>query len=331
MYFRMDGVYGCGMVYGNLAVHVKEEVPLYDITDKIKCVVRNLGKQFLDRLEVKPVSLSINAGVTYESGKSLRVKKSSSEENDNVVEDEIHDRYSFGTLGCFIKGKHTGTDTDDYTEQMYALSCAHVFPEDCGNCVEVGLSCSNFNQFGIISPELMVYQEHTVDIAAILVVQEVLHKCNVRLKNTESFEAWESDLHKGEVSDLVASEVFKWGSVSDLTQGLIVSHDYHLQVQGLESLDENYNVLIEALPGLSYNEFSKRGDSGTVVCLENPDEQKVTALSMINGALYIPEGVEKKYLCSYSCHLHKNIQELSKKTKITFQWFDQIPIPCKDP
>ena len=332
----MDGVYGCGMIYGNLAVHVKEAAHLHDITDKIKCKVKELGRQFLDRLEVTPVSMSVDAGPTYESGKSLRVKRSPGQDNDNVGENLIHNQYSFGTLGCFVKGKYANADTGNYTENLYALSCAHVFPEGCDNAVEVSLSCSNFHHFGTTSPEFMVLQEHTIDIAAILVESTVLDKCNVRLKNISSMDGWESELYKGELSDLEGSEVFKWGSVSDLTQGLIISHDYHLEVQALESLDESYNVLIGALPGLSDDEFSKKGDSGTVVCYENPNEQKVTALSMINGAAYRhgQEGTEKKYLCSYSCHLHKNVQELSRKTNINFKWYDQndadhAPIPEK--
>ena len=199
---------------------------------------------------------------------------------------------------------------------MYALSCAHVFPEGCDNFIEVGRTDVKFDHFGIVSQELTLLKEHIYDIAAIVVEENIKDKCNIHLKNCDGFEGWGSILHEGNFNELIGREVFKWGSMSDLTHGLIVSIDYSL---GVETLDHEYNILIETLSQLSDADFSTKGDSGTLVCFEDPDEEKVVALSMINGGLY--EQHTKKYMCTYSCHLHTNIEALSKTTQINFEWY----------
>lgn len=114
---------------------------------------------------------------------------------------------------------------------------------------------------------------------------------------------------------MIGTEVFKWGSTSNLTQGMIASIDY--EIQRVKNLDEQYNILIETLPG-SEVDFSSKGDSGTVVCFEVPEEEKIVALSMVNAQLV--EQSSERFLCSTSCHLHTNIEELSKKTNIKFKW-----------
>ena len=271
----------------------------------------------VNNFEIKQVCASNSAGITYESGKNLRVKKNPEQVNaDDVL---ANDKHSYGTLGCFVKGKAAETNSDNYTYtyQIYALSCAHVFPEGCDNFVEVGRTDVKFDHFGIISPEFTLLKEHIFDIAAIVVEDNIKEKCNPNLKNCDGFEGWGSILHEGKFNELIGTEVFKWGSMSDLTHGLIVSIDY--KVLGVESLDHEYNILIETLPKLSDSDFSTKGDSGTVVCYEDPVDEKVVALSMINGGLYEKE--TKKYLCTYSCHLHTNIEELSKTTHINFEWY----------
>lgn len=160
-----------------------------------------------------------------------------------------------------------------------------------------------------------MFKEHSIDIAAILIDDGVLDKCNTNLKNCNGCENWESALHEGDFSELIGTEVFKWGSTSNLTQGMIASIDY--EIQRVKNLDEQYNILIETLPG-SEVDFSSKGDSGTVVCFEVPEEEKIVALSMVNAQ--VVEQSSERFLCSTSCHLHTNIEELSKKTNIKFKW-----------
>ena len=325
--FSLEGIYGCGFIYGKLVVHVKEDtqemvIDMREITDKVKVIIRQLGFcNYINNFEIKRVHNSSAAGVTYESGKSLRTKRTLEEVN--VSDVLIDGNHSYGTLGCFIKGKGNGTGPD-YTTEMYALSCAHVFPPDCDNCVEISRADVKYDHFGTVSPQLTLHKGNIIDIAAILVDATVVEKCNVHLKNCDAFEGWGSILHEGSFDDLIGIEVYKWGSISDLTHGVIISYDY--KVQRVESFDDDFNIFIETLPNTDgmNTDFSSKGDSGTVVCFEDPVEEKVVALSMINGALY-DRLEDNKFICSYSCHLHRNIEELSKDTNITFEWISDVP------
>lgn len=290
-----------------------------DIADKINVLMKDSYKNLMRNFVIQKIISTSDAGITYESGKSLRVKKTPNE-GVNVGDVLTVDEHSYGTLGCFVEGKMNvdGDESDNYTSQMYALSCAHVFPMGCDNVVEVGRTEIKYDTFGLLSEDLTLYKEHIIDIAAIVVENSVQEKCNINLKNCDGFEGWGSILHEGDLNELIGTEVYKWGAMSDLTHGIIVSIDYQ-STHGVETLDEEYNILIECLPYLSESEFSSKGDSGTVVCFENPDEEKVVALSMINGALY--EKDTEKYLSTYSCHLHTNIEKLSRKTDINFRWY----------
>ena len=311
-------MHGCGFAYGKLVVHVKADtlVPVKEITDKVNIIAKSLSKDIVNNFEVKQIQDSIAAGITYESGKSIRVMKNP----EQITAGDVlaNDKHSYGTLGCFVKGKMSGTNPDEYTSQMYALSCAHVFPEGCDDIIEVGRTDIKFDPFGIISQDLTLHKEHIYDIAAIVVEDNIKEKCNINLKNCDGFEGWGSILHEGNFNELIGMEVFKWGSMSDLTHGLIVSIDY--KTIGVETLDDEYNILVETLPQLSDTDFSTKGDSGTVVCFEDPDDEKVVALSMINGGLY--EQHTKEYMYTYSCHLHTNIEALSRKTNIKFEWYN---------
>ena len=325
--FSLDGVHGCGTIYGRLVVHIKEGTPenmidMDKIKDEIKTTVGN--SMWSNNLEMKQVQSRSTTGVS--SGKRLRVKLIQNEAQDGKVSTNNNNSYNCGTLGCFIKGKGQG--------EMYALSCAHVFSPDCENSVEIGLpdpksnvtiglpdhnfdhSLHNFYHFGTVSEQFTCRRENIVDIAAILVDADVVDRCNLRLWNVQAYEDWNSILHEGTVDCFIGAEVYKWGSFSGLTKGLIISYDY--RGHGIETLNDDFNILIECLP-TSGTQFSQRGDSGTLVCLEDPAEEKVVALSMINGALYNATP-DHKYICSYSCHLHTSIKELSKAANMSFEW-----------
>ena len=317
--YSTEGVHGCGVIYDKLIVHVKNTMAcdMNELLDKIRVIFQSLDrKDLINNFEVQQVQLSTNAGISYESGKSLRVEKAPTQEQVNVGDAIYADNYSYGTLGCFVNGKASETDADNsYMSQLYALTCAHVFPQGCDNCVEIGRTDLKYDTFGIVSQELTMLKEHIIDIAAVVVDDSVVGKCDTKLKNCDGFEAWDNILHEGDFSSLIGYEVYKWGAMSDLTHGTIVSIDY--EVHRVDTLDTQHNILIEKLP-TSETDFSTKGDSGTVVCFEVPEEEKVVALSMINGALqHEPSG---NYLCSYSVHLKKNIEELSKKTNIKFEW-----------
>lgn len=301
-------------------VHVKDSM-LYDIKglpDKLRMMMRRIGRrEFIHNFEVQPVHVSSSVGVTYESGKSLRVANAQNTGQASTGDVVYSQSHSYGTLGCFVNGKADVQNSDDYNTQLYALTCAHVFPNGCSNCVEIGRTESEYDMLGLVSPELTMFKEHIIDIAAVLVDDGILDKCNINLKNCNGCENWKTVLHEGDFSELMGTEVFKWGSASNLTQGMIASIDY--EIHPVENLDEQYNILIETLPG-SEVDFSSRGDSGTVVCFEVPEEEKIVALSMINAQVL--EQSSGKYLCSSSCHLHTNIEQLSKKTNIKFKWCD---------
>ncbi|MEW8542880.1 MAG: hypothetical protein AB2693_05045, partial [Candidatus Thiodiazotropha sp.] len=246
--------------------------------------MRRLGRlEFIRNFEVQPVCLSSSVKVTYESGKSLRVATSQSQGEVTTGDAFDGQNHSYGTLGCFINGKANVQNPGSYNTQLYALTCAHVFPEGCEYSVHVGEPESDYAFLGLVSPELVLLNEHIIDIAAVLIDDREVDKCNTNLKNCNGCENWKTALHEGDFSELIGTEVFKWGSASNLTQGMIASIDYAIHHE-IASLDEQYNILIETLPG-SDADFSSRGDSGTVVCFEVPEEEKIVALSMINAQL----------------------------------------------
>lgn len=295
----ISGVNGCGVMLGKLVVHMKEDSSADEetITREVEKILKsNESQYFVNRLEVKKVRVSTTAGGTYESGQLLCVNGSLSE--------------TYGTLGCFVKGrKDKGS-----SEQLYALSCAHVFPDGCNSAVKVaGAQSQDFEILGHISDTFKLLRERKVDIAAIAVTPEAKPKCLHSIKNSDNSDKWQSVLHEGDLKAILGFQVYKVGAVSNITRGLIIAVNY----DG-EGFDSQFNIFIKNDPESS-EVFSSEGDSGSVVCFDKPSEETVKILSLVKGKVTTAAG---KYECSFSVHLKKNLVELTATSGHLFELYN---------
>ena len=304
---RVSGVNGCGVMLGKLEVHTDEDIPVDNnaIRKKIVSILMKAESQyFVNRLEIKSVRLSKTAKDVYESGQCLRV---------NALPGQASPGSSSGTLGCFVEGRPNNIANDHV--QLYGLSCAHVFPEGCDSVVKVNPAYLGDNHesalkpFGKISQHFKLIDEHKVDIAAIEILAEAKPKCNKYLKNSDD-KLWRSSLHEGNLNDLLGYQVYKWGAVSDFTRGLIISANY-----ASDGFDNQYNIFIKGETDTS-KEFSKKGDSGSAVCYDEPSEETVQIVSLVKGEMTSSTG---EHECSYSVHLKKNLDKLSEQSGHSFE------------
>lgn len=298
----ISGVNGCGVMLGKLVVHMKEDSSADEetITRKVEKILKsNESQSFVNCLEVKKVRVSTTAGGTFESGQRLCVNGSFSQAN----------RETYGTLGCFVKGRKDNGSS----EQLYALSCAHVFPDGCNSVVKVAHAQSeDLEILGHISDTFKLLREHKIDIAAIAVTPEAKQKCLHSLKNSDNCDVWQSVLHEGDFNAILGFQVYKWGAVSNITRGLIIAVNYDSQ-----GFDSQFNIFIKNDPESS-EVFSSEGDSGSVVCFDKPSDETVKILSLVNGEIT----AAGKHECSYSVHLKKNLEELSTKSGHSFQLYN---------
>ena len=297
---------------GNLVVHVEEyaKVDLEEITNKvIETVMDSESKQFVNHLEVKRVRLNPNAGITHESGQCVRVRKSSV--GGGATAD---DGYWQGTLGCFAKGCVNGAN-----EKMFVLSCAHVFPDGCSHIVEIprANSQTEFDVIGEFNPEYRLLWENKLDIVAISVNPSARNKCHLWLKNSGGCDDWKVVPHEGDLKQLLGYQVYKWGSVTNLTQGMVVCVNY--KSYGQTGFGDQYNIFIRSPPDSS-SLFSLQGDSGSVVCFDDSFQETVRVLSLINGDM--TDIASGKVICSYSCHLKKNLDALAERTNRNFELYN---------
>ena len=290
---------------GKLVVHIKEGSPVDEkgITKKVMSILMKSDQQyFVSRLQVKRIRLSNNAKGTFESGHRLCVNGSFGQAAGDI----------YGTLGCFVKGKSIGSSS----EQLYALSCAHVFPDGCNEVVRVarGNLHDTLEILGHINHPFKLLRDHKVDIAAIAVTQDAKQNCLHSLKNSDNCDVWKSALHEGDLNAILGFQVYKWGAKSDFTRGLICSVNY-----ANLGFDSQFNVFIKS-ESESSEPFSSEGDSGSAVCFDEPSEETVQVLSLVNGEITaIATG---KHECSYTVHLKKNLEELSKQSGHSYELYN---------
>ena len=289
---------------GKLVVHIKEysSADVEDVANKVIRIIRDSeSKYFVNHFEVKRIRLSPSARGTYESGQSLRVKNSADQAS----------AYTYGTLGCFVKAKNNL----DSSEQLFGLTCAHVFPDGCHPVVKISRAHppSNWETIGNFIPEFKLLRELHVDIAAIAltVAEEKLNHC---LKNSHGCDKWKSTLHDGDVKDILGFQVYKWGPVSNCTRGLISSVSYLSR-----DFNSQLNVFIKKQTE-SQEKFSSEGDSGSAVCFDSPTDETVQVVSLLNGEMTVTTTESQEF--SYSVHLEKNLGKLSEQSNHSFELYN---------
>lgn len=148
-----------------------------------------------------------------------------------------------GTLGGFI------TKTDN--NEIYALTCNHIFP--IRNQKAYADDSYGFQEVGTC---VFTTRENSCDFAAIEVMESFVDKCDLAFRKTmrKRTNARVYDEHLENIG-----VVYKIGAITNLTKGYILSSEYYNKLK-----DENNRDYIFLVQGIG-NCFSKDGDSGSLV------------------------------------------------------------------
>ncbi|KAL4232448.1 hypothetical protein ACF0H5_007141 [Mactra antiquata] len=294
----MKDVFGVGMIYNTLEVHVKSN------SSEVKKNIDDLMQKhsFLWKYTVKSVNQQFQrfGNAVHENGamiKSVYITQSNQTESKT------------GTLGCFV--------ADDY-RNLYALTSAHVIsrPNVNSSVVFIHGKSSNILPLGQSQSELTIYSDESsnslIDIAAIPVLNETANSCMIYPKDDQGINC-HGDIYRESLSPLTGKFVFKYGAMSNLTQGIVCSTDF--SVFG----NDDYLLMIENLMG-SDAVFACPGDSGAIICRPDIDSDRVNLISMLIGGDYKVGGdITPRYL---AFSLRHGLQHLSDKSGVRFS------VPC---
>lgn len=166
-----------------------------------------------------------------------------------------------GTLGGFI------TNTDN--NEIYALTCNHIFP--IRNQKAYADDSYGFQEVGTC---VFTTRENRCDFAAIEVMESFVDKCDLAFRKTmrKRTNARVYDEHLENIG-----VVYKIGAITNLTKGYILSSEYYDKLK-----DENNRDYIFLVQGIG-NCFSKDGDSGSLV-FSRSRKNYVDVFGMVYGS-----------------------------------------------
>lgn len=166
-----------------------------------------------------------------------------------------------GTLGGFI------TKTDN--NEIYALTCNHIFP--IRNQKAYADDSYGFQEVGTC---VFTTRENSCDFAAIEVMESSVDKCDLAFRKTmrKRTNARVYDEHLENIG-----VVYKIGAITNLTKGYILSSEYYDKLK-----DENNRDYIFLVQGIG-NCFSKDGDSGSLV-FSRSRKNYVDVFGMVSGS-----------------------------------------------
>lgn len=166
-----------------------------------------------------------------------------------------------GTLGGFI------TKTDN--NEIYALTCNHIFP--VRNQKAYADDSYGFQEVGTC---VFTTRENSCDFAAIEVTESFVDKCDLAFRKTmrKRTNARVYDEHLENIG-----VVYKIGAITNLTKGYILSSEYYDKLK-----DENNRDYIFLVQGIG-NCFSKDGDSGSLV-FSRSRKNYVDVFGMVSGS-----------------------------------------------
>ncbi|KAL4234320.1 hypothetical protein ACF0H5_005971 [Mactra antiquata] len=302
----VDGVIGCGTIYGILTIHVKgttaqqkekilEVLQAFDHQERYKCQVLETREEHAGEIE---------------SGQNLRASRTMT-----------------GSLGCFVEMSPQDSNVDEKSDpkveekEVHAITCAHCFV-GCKGLIEVKIG-ENFVDLGTKKYEI---NEKTLDVATIAVYPFRLTSCYSKLKRFD--ESYTNEWHCYS-DNPISIHVHKEGPATNFTKGIVISADYAIKNMRVFILDElRQEILIERLPdvgeGMSImsgpvalpgGDFSMRGDSGSVICTDSVDDDSVYIVSLLTGARSTYKSFS--YTCSYN--FRDTLEELKKKYKVNIK------------
>ncbi|XP_052222983.1 uncharacterized protein LOC127838916 [Dreissena polymorpha] len=224
------------------------------------------------------------------------------------------------TLGCFVRIQELNLPQPE----MYAISCEHCV-EGCSKTVFI-VKNENKSEFGCAKHEMGGSQFH--DIVAIKVTGQV--HCDSRISmNLESGTIkdvpW--NIYKNGIN--LGQSVSKNGSRTGVTTGVVISKDtlskdaagrlYQPESATQSNMSTPFQILVE--PNVDDNQseklFSEKGDSGSVIYMEDPNTNTVQVVALLTGAL--THGTEQnpgKYICTYGSHFNTLIKEFERTCQI---------------
>ena len=176
---------------------------------------------------------------------------------------------NFGTIGCLLQS---------LDGKIYGVTCDHVVDGLDNSSDQFSITVNKVTRtFPKENVSRILKPEEAVDIA-LLPLNE---SCDAFY-----FEHDECDVYSGEISGLKGLSVQKNGAITALTKGEIISVDYVWKVRENKMPVIVYQHLI-LVASSSDAEFSKEGDSGSIVTLCKGDDEKThMAVSMVLGGGY---------------------------------------------
>ncbi|XP_060585310.1 uncharacterized protein LOC132741206 isoform X2 [Ruditapes philippinarum] len=266
-----EGVYGMGILYGQLEIHLKTDL-LANVIPNVKSSISEILKRhrFLYAYTIKTIEETPKAfakdmdfnesGQTVdetfqdfdlnESGQTVddttqAVAREFNESGQKLLSPFPDDEESIreGTLACFIK---------DSENIIYAVTCAHVVHPHDKKWHEVYIRTQN-HLFGYSSSAMTLNVNESnipfADIAAIKVSQDNLNMCSFYFQD-EFGNNKIGRIATEQSRDLVGSYVFKYGASTGCSRGIIASNSY------FSFTLPNHVVLVEPLPIVSKGLFT---------------------------------------------------------------------------
>ncbi|KAL4224213.1 hypothetical protein ACF0H5_017666 [Mactra antiquata] len=319
----IDGVLGCGTLYGILTLHV-EKLLTKQQKKEISEVLELYGHREGYKCQVLKSREEQARGHIIESGQTLRARCLMA----------VKDPHLYGSLGCFVEmiprdpnvvekskssepGAKVSTAFMIKENEVHAITCAHCVKE-CDNSIDVKTG-ENFVHFGTKKCE--EYFHEVLDVATIAVDPTRQMSCDSKLKRFDA----KSFTNQWQYYDgnPCGRQVHKEGSATKFTKGIVISADYASQkFKHYNSYRLRQNILIEPLPDLPEGQsvlagpielgdeqFSMKGDSGSVICTDNAEDNSVYIVSLLIGAA----SAEGKYCYSYSSDFKKTMLELMER------------------
>lgn len=211
---------------------------------KLRTDVSNVDKDFFEKHKIE-----------FEQGKL--VKKQTLMQGDSVQ--RMEEKHALiGTLGGFVSD-------EENPSQKYALTCNHIFPT---KNLRAYVDSSQPKEIGTC---VFTTRENLSDFAAIEINETT--ECDVTFRN-EKGEKISACLYDGSIENICY--VHKFGAVSGLTTGSILSSEYYDKLTGEE------NFLVAGEYGQS---FSEQGDSGALAFSRPPESKQnyVSIVGMVSG------------------------------------------------
>ncbi|XP_060578875.1 uncharacterized protein LOC132735874 [Ruditapes philippinarum] len=255
-------------------------------------------KQTIEKFMEKNLIGNYSSSIVYSEMKELMSAGSkviARNENQNIKKS--------GSLGCIAEMEAGDSRTDCILVAKHVvLGCSDLFLEE--NVSE--------RRIASVIESTSKYKYGSLDIAAAEAVVKIEND-DRKLKDSVG------NLRRGKLIENIEGrhatmsgiKVHVWGSKSQPGKGIITDTNY--TIEGMNaSLVQIQNE--ESYPGAEVRPFAVEGDSGGIICSDDPDDEHVNAYAMLIG-----KNLETTYI---ALPLDKGIIQLEEQTGNTFTLFN---------